>query len=74
MHRTADEDELGARIVELGNGRSVAEIVEILYHDELRSGAWIADIGIWSHLFARTIIKLINQLADEGHLLLKHDR
>ena len=58
-------------IIELGDGRSVAEIVATIYQDELRRGAWAADIGVWSGLFAERVIRVINDLAAQGQIHLK---
>ena len=41
------KDAWESRIVELGNGRSIGEITEILYREEIMAGASVVDIGIW---------------------------
>ena len=58
------------RIVELSDGRSVCEIQEILYIDELKAGAGAADIGIWRTLFDRGVSTTIGELATRGLLRL----
>jgi hypothetical protein len=55
-----------ARIVEMGDGRPVSQIVATIYLDELQAGAWAADIGVWSQQFAMSVIKVIDQLAAQG--------
>lgn len=59
------------RIVDLADGRSVGEIIAIIYGEELKAGAWMVDIGIWSDLFARSVITVINELADRGYIQLR---
>ena len=52
------------------HGQSVGNIVNALYLDELRRGAWLVDIGIWKSLFDRTVLTAIRELADEGYIYL----
>ena len=59
------------RIVELADGKSVAEILEILYEEELRTGAWVTDIGMWRGVFDRCLAVSIRELAVNGHLFLE---
>ncbi len=61
------------RIVELSDGRPLSEIIETLYIDELRAGAWAADIGLWKHLFDRSVIETVHTLASRGCLSLASD-
>ena len=72
VYRTRDVDAgangWGGRIVEMGDGRSVAEIVATIYIEELQAGAWTADIGIWSQLFAMSVIEVIDHLAAQGYI------
>ncbi len=56
------------RIVELGDGKSVGEIVEALYKEELRRGAQGADIGMWKNLFDRRIVEKIGELVNRGYI------
>ena len=56
------------RIVELGDGKSVGEIVEALYKEELRRGAQSADIGMWKHLFDRNVVEKIGELVNRGYI------
>ena len=76
VHSTPDtpvlEDRWARRIMELGDGRSVMEIIETIYGEELRAGAWMADIGLWSHLCARSVAKVIHELEDRGYILITH--
>ena len=65
------DDELARRVIELGNGRSVGDVIAIIYSEEIRAGAWAVDIGIWSDIFAQSVLGIINDLADTGYILLK---
>ena len=62
---------LERRIVELGDGRQVDEALAILYREELRAGAWMADIGVWKTLFLDGVMKVIGDLAAQGHVVLE---
>ena len=64
-------DELARRVIELGDGRSVGEIIAIIYGQELGAGAWAVNIGIWSDIFAQSVIKIINDLSDTGYIRLR---
>ena len=61
------------RIIELGDGKSIGEIIEILYREETRRGAWVDDIGLWRNLFDQCVVKTIRELIDMGHIYLKPD-
>ena len=56
------------RIIELADGKSVEEISEALYLEELRAGAWDADIGFWRTAFCREVAKTIGKLASQGYV------
>jgi hypothetical protein len=56
------------RILELAEGKSVEEISEALYLEELRAGAWDADIGFWRTAFCRDVAKAIARLAGQGYV------
>ena len=56
------------RIIELADGKSVEEISEALYSEELRAGAWDADIGFWRTAFCREVAKTIGKLASQGYV------
>ena len=58
------------RIVELANGRSVAEVVSVLYREELGRGAWITDVGVWSGLFVRSVLRVLCELSARGDIRL----
>ena len=64
----ASADGWAGRIIEMSDGRPVSEIVAAIYLDELRAGAWAADIGIWNHLFAKSVIEVIDRLAAQGSI------
>ena len=64
-------DELAMRVIELGDGRSVGEIIAIIYGQELGAGAWAGDIGIWSDIFAQRVVRVIDDLADTGYIRLR---
>ena len=61
------------RIIELSDGRLLSEIIETLYIDELKAGAWAADIGLWKNLFDRSVIETVHTLASKGYLSLVSD-
>jgi hypothetical protein len=66
----AVQDPWERRIIELGEGRSIGEITEILYWEEVRRGAWAVDIGLWKHLFDQCVVNTIRELASRGHICL----
>ena len=66
-----DECHWAKTIIELGDGRSVREIIETIYKDELSAGAWMADIGLWSDLYARGVTEAIHDLAIRGYIVLR---
>ena len=59
------------RIIELSDGRSTAEIIETLSKEEVRMGAWAADIGLWKGLFDRDVMATIRELATQGYIKLQ---
>ena len=65
------EDDWVGLVVDLGDGRTVGEVVDALYRHELRAGAWIADIGMWRHLFVRSTVDLILRMSREGYIRLE---
>lgn len=67
---SATQDPWERRIVELAEGRSIGEIIEILYREEIRSGAWAVDIGLWKHLFDQSVVNTMRELASRGHICL----
>ena len=69
--RRLPQDSLEQRIVELGDGRTTGEIVETLYIEEIRAGAWMVDIALWKYIFDHSIAVTIRQLADRGYLNLE---
>ena len=58
------------RVVELGDGRTVAEIIELLFSEEIRAGAWTVDIGLWKPLFDQSVLKTIGRMAAKGYVRL----
>ena len=56
------------RIIQLADGKSVEEISRILYLEELRTGAWEADIGLWGNIFDRDVVKTIRALESRGYV------
>ena len=75
VFRTADipvvDDDWAERIIELGDGRPVGEIVAAMYREELTKGGWMADIGLWRGAFARRVIGVITELAERGYVALR---
>ena len=75
VYRTMDvpdpQDPWELRIVQLANGRSVEELVAVLFHEELRAGAWMSDIGLWRGLFSRSVMDAVADLAERGIISLR---
>lgn len=69
----ADEvkDTWKRRIIDLADGKSIDETLDILFREEIRSGAWVVDVGIWRGLFDQDVIKTIGELADQGYICLE---
>jgi hypothetical protein len=59
------------RVIELADGKSVEEIAEALYLEELRAGAWQADIGLWKSAFYREVAQTIGTLAGQGYVCME---
>ena len=68
------DDPWEQRIMELGVGRSVAEIREILYAEEVRAGGSVVDIGIWKGLFQDRVNASIAGLSRRGLIDLRSQR
>ena len=68
---TAVEDSWERRIIELSDGRSVGEIKDALYREQLMAGAAVGGIGIWKNLFDQNVLNTICELADRGVIDLK---
>jgi len=64
------DDHWGKAIFELGDGRSLGDVVDAVYHWELARGGWLLDIGIWKNLFDRSILDKVFDLVHRGHLRL----
>lgn len=71
VESTDMHDGWAKRVIELADGRTVGEIVAVIYRDELRCGAWMADIALWRHLFHRSVIAAVEELAERGHIALR---
>ena len=63
-------DPWGKAIYELGDGRSLGDVVDAVYHWELARGGWLLDIGIWKNLFDRSVLDKVFDLVHRGHLRL----
>ena len=63
-------DPWGKTIFELGDGRSLGDVVDAVYHWELARGGWLLDIGIWKNLFDRSVLDKVFDLVHRGHLRL----
>ena len=59
------------RIVELGDGRPLVEIIQVLYQEQLSRGAGLVDVGIWKGLFDCSVTNTINDLANRGVIQIK---
>ena len=62
------ENSMMSRIIELADGKSMGEISEVLYSEEVRAGDWVADIGFWRNLFYRDVIETIGELVRLSYL------
>lgn len=75
VYRVAQADEVRdpwkKRVLELADGRSIGEIKETLYRQEIMAGASEVDIGMWKNLFDQSVLKIIDELADSGHINLQ---
>ena len=69
--RTKEDRDWETRIVQLGDGRSVHEIMRALYHEQLDRGAGLVDVGIWKSFFDRSVMDSIGNLVNEGHIQVK---
>ena len=63
-------DPWGKAIFELGDGRTLGDLVNAVYHWELARGGWLLDIGIWKNLFDRSVLDKVCDLVHRGHLRL----
>lgn len=74
LYRTAGADAVAdpcmKRIMQLADGRPIAEVVESLYLEAVQSGAAVADIGMWQGIFYREMAEKIRALADQGYLMI----
>ena len=61
------------RIVELGDGRPLKEIIQVLYQEQLGRGARLVDVGIWKGLFDCCVTNTVSDLANRGLIQLKMD-
>jgi hypothetical protein len=61
------------RIIDLCDGKSVNDLIQALYSEELGRGGWIVDIGMWKNLFDHQVVRAINELAEQGYICLKTD-
>lgn len=56
------------RILELADGRSINQLVETLYREEVASGGWITCIGLFETEYKREMSEDVNQLIRDGFL------
>ena len=59
------------RIFELSSGRTISEIKEVMYSQEILAGASVADIGLWKSVFCHSVAETIHELAARGDLVLQ---
>ncbi len=64
------QDPLDRRIIELGEGRSIGEIIEILYREETRSGGSAVYLRPWKGLYGQCLVNTIGQLRRLGYVRL----
>jgi len=56
------------RILELSDGRSINQLVEALYREEVTDGGWIVCIGLFEAQYKREMSEEVNQLIKDGFL------
>ena len=61
------------RILEVADGRPVSHFVEMLYREEVASGAWAADVALWRGVFDQSVVEVIVTMANMGCLVLQQD-
>ena len=59
------------RILELSDGRTVGDIKETMYREEIMAGDWAVGIGIWKQLYCREVVNTIIELAERGYIHVK---
>lgn len=59
------------RIIDLADGKSIDEILDAMFSQEVRGGAWMTDIGIWRNLVDQSVIKTIRELENQGFICLE---
>ena len=64
--RSTRSDAWEKRILELSDGRTVEEIIDSLFREEVQRGGASADIGIWKGLFDRAVAREILHLVGRG--------
>ena len=67
------KDDWERRIIGLSNGYPVGEIVETLYREEIKGGAWVVDVGLWKGIFDQSVHKKINELVSRGFIRLNSE-
>ena len=75
VYRVVQADEVRdpwkKRVIEMADGRSMDQIKEALYRQEIMAGASEVDIGMWKNLFDGSVLQTIHELANSGHLCLR---
>ncbi len=59
------------RIIDLADGKTIDEILDAMFYQEGKAGAWVVDIGIWRNLFDQDVVKTIGELADQKYIRVK---
>ena len=67
----AQKDNWDRRILELSSGRTISEIKEVMYREEILAGASVADIGLWKSVFCQNVADTIHELPARGDLILR---
>ena len=58
-------------VMELCDGKPVAQILEALYIEQIRAGAATSDIGLWRRLFDQSVLGTLRDLANGGYISLR---
>ena len=66
-------DPSARRIVAAADGRSVDEVIDSLFVQELAMGGWVADLGLYRRLYETGLLADIKWLAAKGYLRLVPD-
>ena len=72
--RRAVKDGWESRILEMADGKTLGHITAALLMEEVRAGAWLADIGVLHDLFAEQVVKVVTDLERRGFVHIRPKR